>query len=64
MTYSPSRIDTIAAATAALLTNEKLAVLRTATPSEVYQLLQRYIAQSIFAHIEALNNWGLEPSDN
>lgn len=64
MTYSSSRIQTIAASTAALLLNEKLSILRTAPPAEVYALLQRFIAQSIFAHIEALNNWGLEPSAN
>jgi len=60
MTYC---LPSIASATAALVVNEQLAQLRTAQPSELFQILERYILRALQAQKEAMAGWG-EPSEN
>lgn len=60
MAYCP---PSIASATAALVVNEQLAVLRGATPTELFQILERYILNALYAHNEAMVGWH-EPKEN
>ncbi|HYH67020.1 MAG TPA: hypothetical protein VD866_20155 [Urbifossiella sp.] len=57
MTDSPATIETVAAASAALLVAEEMPAFRTATPAELFGLMQRYLAQTIHAYLDALNDW-------
>lgn len=50
----------VAAASAAVFCDEHLAALRSATEPEAFQIVQRFIAQSLFAYAEALDGWGVE----
>lgn len=58
MRYSPATIETVSAATAGLIVAEELTILRAAPPAEVFGLLQRFVAQAVWAYLESLDNWG------
>jgi hypothetical protein len=60
MTDSPATIEDVSAATAALIVAEELTRLRTAPPAEVFGLLHRFIATSIRAYLDALDNWSVD----
>lgn len=64
MLLHAQRLEDVAAASAAMFVNLHLAAIRTATPTEAFVILQRFIAQSLFAHLEAINNWGLDTVDD
>lgn len=55
----PSLLEDVAAASAAVFCDEHLPALRAATGREAFLIMQRFIAQILFAYAEALGGWGI-----